>query len=119
MGMFDKIDFEMVCPCCGRIIKDFQSKDSDCTMSTLEPWEVSNFYSFCNKCNLWVEFTLKPNNDIKSISRIFSAAKELTIAMCNLKGESYTTDRLEKTIELTIGHTWLELYDLTISPPGK
>lgn len=57
MGMFDSINFKMKCPGCGITLDTFQSKDGPCALSTLEYWEVSNFYDFCNKCDTWVEFT--------------------------------------------------------------
>jgi len=59
MGMFDYVKFKIKCPNCGKLIDNFQSKDSVCLMNNLEFWEVDNFYSSCTYCNTWVEFTLK------------------------------------------------------------
>jgi len=55
MGMFDWINYEAACPKCGEINSGFQSKDGHCTLATLEPWEVENFYSSCKKCKTWIE----------------------------------------------------------------
>lgn len=57
--MFDNINFEIKCPRCGELVKDFQSKDGSCMLDTLEYWEVDNFYSQCNGCKLWIEFNRK------------------------------------------------------------
>ena len=59
MGMFDYIRYVMDCPKCGAEMDSFQSKDGDCCLSTLEFWEVNNFYDSCDKCEAWVEFDLK------------------------------------------------------------
>ena len=57
MGMFDYIKYAMDCPSCGIKVDSFQSKDGDCTLSTLEFWEVDNFYTSCDICGFWIEFT--------------------------------------------------------------
>ena len=59
MGMFDDIKFEINCPKCGERVTGFQSKDGPCRLLTLEYWEVDNFYSSCNKCGAWIDFTRK------------------------------------------------------------
>lgn len=59
MGIFDYVNFKCKCPKCGEPITDFQTKNSGCSFSMLEYYEVDNFYSNCDKCNLWVDFTLK------------------------------------------------------------
>ena len=56
MGMFDWINFEMDCPKCGKRVKDFQSKDSDCMFNLVAPDEVDNFYASCPGCLTWIEF---------------------------------------------------------------
>ena len=62
MGMFDYVNFKMPCPECGHEIRDFQSKDGECYMETLELSEVFRFYGSCDKCNLWVEFNRRPGS---------------------------------------------------------
>jgi hypothetical protein len=59
MGVFDYINFECDCPICGARIKEFQSKDSDCSLDILEPEEVDNWYSLCDRCENYVEFGWK------------------------------------------------------------
>lgn len=56
MGMFDYVHFEMPCPSCGEMIRNFQSKDDDCIMATIEPDGIGNFYASCHHCRQWVEF---------------------------------------------------------------
>ena len=62
MGMFDDVKFEMDCPKCGKKITGFQSKDGSCTLDTLHFWEVDNFYSDCENCQIWIEFTKVTSN---------------------------------------------------------
>ncbi len=59
MGMFDIIKFRMECPRCKKDMGEFQSKDKKCYMELLDFWEVNNFYTSCEHCRTWVEFTIK------------------------------------------------------------
>lgn len=59
MGMYDEIKYEMNCPTCGKIVKNFQSKDRNCLLENLDYWEVNCFYTSCYWCNTWIEFNLK------------------------------------------------------------
>lgn len=62
MGMFDEVNFKMDCPKCGKPLS-FQTKDRGCTMETLEPEDVNNFYAGCHGqgrepgCRIWIEFS--------------------------------------------------------------
>lgn len=56
MGMFDFVYFRYECPFCRSKISDFQTKDGSSTLSILEPKDVKNFYTSCDKCDAWVEF---------------------------------------------------------------
>jgi len=56
MGMFDYIKFNIPCPVCKNMIDEFQSKDGDCEMETLEFWEVDRFYISCKHCGTWIEY---------------------------------------------------------------
>ena len=40
----------MNCPRCKKDMGEFQSKDGDCGMETLDWWEVDNFYTSCEHC---------------------------------------------------------------------
>lgn len=59
MGMYDNIDFECVCPVCHSKVTGFQSKGGDRLLNTLQPTDVSNFYSDCDKCGCWIEYNAK------------------------------------------------------------
>ncbi len=65
MGMFDWINVKIPCPKCGKDIEGFQSKDKDCNLDCLEFWEVDNFYSFCEHCEMMVTYHLK--DDVKKL----------------------------------------------------
>lgn len=60
MGMFDYIEYTELCWKCGEPLKDFQSKDGPCLMSTLSPANVHYFYTSCDneKCKAWNEFSV-------------------------------------------------------------
>jgi len=79
MGMFDSINFKIKCSECGNVIDDFQSKDGDCLLNTLEFWEVDNFYSSCSTCNKRIEFTLKKEVSERIRKTIDELRKSLTI----------------------------------------
>ena len=56
MGMFDYVEFEYACPECGKVIRNWQSKDGDRALSNLTPSDVDNFYTSCDECMTWIEF---------------------------------------------------------------
>ena len=60
MGMFDYVDFECVCPRCRGKITGFQTKDGDCSMATVHPSTLTNFYTSCDNCGAWIEYNRKP-----------------------------------------------------------
>lgn len=60
MGLFNYINFEMDCPQCGDVVRDFQTKDGYCCMDMVEIEAVTNFYARCRKCNYWIVFTRIP-----------------------------------------------------------
>lgn len=64
--MFDYVDFKMKCPKCSADLRNFQTKDTECTMKTVRLYQVSNFYQDC-ECGAWIEFFRKedlPENEI-------------------------------------------------------
>ena len=65
LGMFDHINYEMNCPICGTRLKDFQSKDGDCSLKVIEFSEVKHFYDHCLNCETLVEFDRKSKRDKK------------------------------------------------------
>lgn len=84
MGMFDYIDYECNCPDCGAVVKGFQSKDGFCVMETLKPSDVKSFYSSCDKCKVWLEFTV--------------VKKKITCPRC-LEVSDYDSDNIQVTLE--------------------
>ena len=56
MGMYDNVLFEMDCPVCGGKVSDFQTKDRDNSLDVVLPWSVTNFYTSCDNCTLWIEW---------------------------------------------------------------
>lgn len=68
MGMYDVVDYKMMCPTCGTEIgtgiSRFQTKEGECCLRTLDYLRVGNFYSRCESCKTWVEFTRKPATSI-------------------------------------------------------
>lgn len=55
MGMFDYVKYEAPCPNCGKVIDEWQSKDYHCTLGSIEPWRVDQFYTSCPACGVWIE----------------------------------------------------------------
>lgn len=55
MGMFDYVKYEAPCPKCGTKITNWQTKDSDCSLTTVEPWQVDKFYAPCPHCHAWID----------------------------------------------------------------
>ena len=86
MGMFDDVNFKMNCPNCGQEVDDFQSKDRECTLSTLEPDEVNNFYTHCHACGTWIEFTREPTYEGRR-------EKSLTLEQVQALGFVMTTEQ--------------------------
>jgi len=58
MGMFDYVEYEANCECCGEPLSGFQSKDGDCVLDTIQPSQVDNFYCQCNNCKTWHDFNV-------------------------------------------------------------
>lgn len=60
MGMFDIIkNFEIECPTCGKLVTEFQTKDTACNMEYVDYWETDYFYSPCDYCDTWIDFVRK------------------------------------------------------------
>ena len=67
--MFDYVDFKIDCPGCGNEVKEFQSKDGNCTLDILKPHDVNRFYACCFSCGGWIEFERK--EQLSSVETIF------------------------------------------------
>jgi hypothetical protein len=123
MGLFDTVKFSTKCPCCGEVIPEFQTKDNDACMNTVDPWTVSNFYASCDLCHAWVEYNLKPEFTQPSINNLMSAGHDLVKSIEDLLNERGDTniikERLSNNIfKRTIGHTWIDYYSITVNPPS-
>jgi hypothetical protein len=57
MGMFDTVNVAIPCPECGYEGNDYQSKDLDCTLALVEVDDLISFYTSCDACRAWVEFS--------------------------------------------------------------
>ena len=84
MGTYDNINLEIKCPSCGHKIDNFQSKDKDCVMSTLKFWQVDEFHTICNNCDIFIKYTLKEDvrskftlDDYKLITKELKKTKRL------------------------------------------
>jgi hypothetical protein len=58
MGMFDYVDYKANCPICNAEITNWQTKEAQCHMDTIEPWRVTGFHAYCRECNSWLEATV-------------------------------------------------------------
>jgi len=67
MGMFDYVRYEAECKECGEPLKDFQSKDHECLLNVLEPSQVDNFYTSCDKCKTWHNFEVTRECVVKHV----------------------------------------------------
>lgn len=54
--MFDYVKLKTKCPDCGSEVSGYQTKDLDCSLSEVNFWECTRFYSSCDKCHSWIEY---------------------------------------------------------------
>lgn len=62
--MFDYVKYKANCRKCGEPLDNFQSKDGECLLETIEPKDVKRFYTDCDKCGTWNEFEVTPKNGV-------------------------------------------------------
>lgn len=123
MGLFNYVNFSTKCPCCGVDLKDFQSKDGDTIMTTVEPWEVSNFYTSCDFCKCWVEYTIKDQFNFPNIKHLVEAGQNLIKAIedhLELDSEidkTYLKQAIKDHDVFSSFIDWLDYYDLKVTPP--
>ena len=60
MSMYDDVKGSFKCPKCGCINEDFQTKDYDCMMDTLDYKQCDYFYTSCRGCKTWLDVFIKP-----------------------------------------------------------
>ena len=122
--MFDWINFKCDCPDCGSKMDSFQSKCGPCTLATLEPWMVDNFYDSCNNCKTWVEYFR--NSSVSEAELIYggllttSTLRDLVDAV-----EEGNQERIDKTVmtakamlvtsKYPKADEWLDLYKVKIT----
>jgi len=78
MGMYDEVDYRMLCPTCEAELSDFQTKEGACVLGRLDWKRVGNFYTFCDNCKSWIEFTRKPAKDIDEFDMVVEKAGRRT-----------------------------------------
>lgn len=77
MGMHDYVNFEMKCPNCGTMLRDWQTKDGKCLLEVVEIDTIDEFYTSCQKCRTWYSFSRKkPRPKGKPLSK-----KEIAIVL--------------------------------------
>lgn len=67
MSMFDYIEFNIKCPLCEKDLPEFQTRDLQCTGDKVEFKDCTNFYSSCDYCNAWIEFTFNDDYTERTI----------------------------------------------------
>jgi len=61
MGMFDYVRYSAPCVKCGNIIdSNWQTKDADCRLDTVDIDKLSRWYVICERCDAWNEKQFKP-----------------------------------------------------------
>lgn len=69
MGMFDYVRYSAPCTKCGATLTEWQTKDFDCLLNTLEPDSklISRWYTTCNGCDTWNEKRFKHTTEIEDV----------------------------------------------------
>jgi len=67
MGMYDEVRYSDNCKNCGAELTDFQTKDHKNLLNQVEPSQVDNFYTNCDKCDTWHEYTVTRECVVKHI----------------------------------------------------
>lgn len=78
MGMFDYVKYEAPCFNCGRRLTDWQTKDTDCVLAIVNPYDCVDrgFYTDCPQCKTWnqyivtVQINLKPQEELQEYQRL-------------------------------------------------
>ena len=68
MGIFDYVEYEMHCPDCGSVLRNFQSSSEECTMAHLKPRDVSHMYDMCLSCKAFVAVSIQRRDSYSYIS---------------------------------------------------
>lgn len=76
MGMFDHVKYECSCPVCHNKVSDFQSKDGECLLDELEPFQVDYFYGTCGKCGCRLEFEVEKKRNADFVLSVYGKGWE-------------------------------------------
>ena len=77
MGMYDSVEGEFKCPKCGHLQTDFQTKQHDCILDTLDFRICDYFYSSCDNCGVWLDVTLSED----ARKQIYGKIAEMRMAL--------------------------------------
>jgi len=68
MGIYNTVSFQINCPICNALIRQFQTKEGDGIFDVMEFNEVNNFHAICPNCQAFVEFYYSPESKERSIN---------------------------------------------------
>ena len=75
MAMFDYVEgFECKCPQCGATVDEFQTKQLECLMESVDFVFVDYFYTHCEVCQAWITVEIKE----ETAKKFFEWRKTLT-----------------------------------------
>lgn len=119
MGMFDYVNFSIPCPHCGHEVEGFQSKSGDCCLETIEPWTVNNFYSGCDNCGAWIDYS---RVDLEYNVDLFLEAKAANSLLRQLADQNFSPapnlqEKIKGYLEATKipqGTEWMDSYIMKV-----
>lgn len=106
-------------------LSSFQTKEGNLLMTTVEPWEVSSFYTFCSNCNHFIEFHRKSEEkgfDPLDIAQAYKQALQGIYDLLNGTQEvdhGFLRDIIERVLNqnpLPTEESWLKYYTIKIVP---
>jgi hypothetical protein len=89
MGMYDDVVLEMKCPKCGEPIDDFQSKDGDCILEKLQPYEINHCYSSCAGCGAWIDLRISERAMAMKKAAMDAMYRQLALTFHDYKLEAW------------------------------
>lgn len=80
MGIYNIVNFQLNCPVCEGLIRQFQTKEGNGIFDVVAFNEVNNFHAICPSCSSLVEFYYSPENRERTIEdykvRVISTRKD-------------------------------------------
>lgn len=93
MGMFDYVKAPPVTCLCGEEVSGWQSKDADCFLEHIEPWQVDRFYSTCSACGRRHEFLrLIPRDQLPFVHLIDGVTQSTRWKLTETETSTYAED---------------------------